>query len=147
MLGIPRELVKHALNVDPKAQPVKQPLRRFNKPKCKAIAAKLHRLKRWVHHGNQNIKLGIQPSNCPKEKYCVGRVCVDYIALNKHCPKDPFPLPRIDQIIDSTAGCARLSFLYSYSCYNHINLMWKTKKKQHSSHHTECTIIKLCPSV
>jgi hypothetical protein len=43
MPGVPRELVKHALNVDPKAQLVKQPLRRFDEPKLKAIAAELHR--------------------------------------------------------------------------------------------------------
>jgi hypothetical protein len=42
--------------------------------------------------------------------------------LNKHCPKDPFPLPRIDKIIDSIAGCARLSFLDAYSGYNQIKL-------------------------
>jgi hypothetical protein len=44
MPGVPREPVKHALNVDPKARLVKQPLRRFDEPKRKAIAAKLHRL-------------------------------------------------------------------------------------------------------
>jgi hypothetical protein len=44
MPGVPRELVEHALNVDPKARPVKQPLRWFDEPKRKAIAAKLHRL-------------------------------------------------------------------------------------------------------
>jgi hypothetical protein len=44
MSGVPRELVEHALNVDPKARSVKQPLRRFDEPKCKAIAAELHRL-------------------------------------------------------------------------------------------------------
>ena len=32
------------------------------------------------------------------------RMCVDYTNLNKHCPKDPFRLPRIDQVIDSTVG-------------------------------------------
>jgi hypothetical protein len=42
--GVPMELVKHALNVDPKARPVKQPLRRFDEMKRMAIAAKLHRL-------------------------------------------------------------------------------------------------------
>jgi hypothetical protein len=36
-------------------------------------------------------------------------VCVDYTSLNKHCPKDPFPLPRIDQIIDWTEGCVMSS--------------------------------------
>jgi predicted nucleotidyltransferase len=44
MPGVPRELLEHALNVDPKACRVKQPLRRFDEPKHIAIAAKLHRL-------------------------------------------------------------------------------------------------------
>jgi hypothetical protein len=44
MPGVPRELVEHALNVDPKAKPVKQPLRQFDKPKRKSIASELHRL-------------------------------------------------------------------------------------------------------
>ena len=40
----------------------------------------------------------------------------------KHCPKDPFGLPRIDQVIDSTAGCVLLSFLDCYSGYHQIAL-------------------------
>jgi len=47
-------------------------------------------------------------------------MCVDYTSLNKACPKDPFPLPRIDQIIDSTSGCEILSFLDAYSGYHQI---------------------------
>jgi hypothetical protein len=50
------------------------------------------------------------------------RMCIDFTALNKHCPKDYFPLPQIDQIIDSTVGCERLSFLDAYSGYNQIRL-------------------------
>jgi hypothetical protein len=38
-------------------------------------------------------------------------MCIDYTDLNKHCPKDPFPLPRIYQVVDSTAGSVLLSFL------------------------------------
>jgi hypothetical protein len=38
-------------------------------------------------------------------------MCVDYIGLDKACPKDPFPLPRIDQIVDFMSGCEILSFL------------------------------------
>ena len=48
------------------------------------------------------------------------RMCVDYTSLNKACPKDPFPLPRIDQVVDSTAGCETLSFLDAYSGYHQI---------------------------
>jgi hypothetical protein len=46
------------------------------------------------------------------------RMCVGYTDLNKHCPKDPFGLPRIDQVVDSTAGCSMLSFLDCYSGYH-----------------------------
>jgi hypothetical protein len=44
MPGVPRELIEHALNVDPKVKPVKQPLRIFDEPQRKAIASELHRL-------------------------------------------------------------------------------------------------------
>jgi hypothetical protein len=59
----------------------------------------------------------------------VRQMCVNYTSLKKHCPKDPFPLPRIDQIIDATAGCARLSFLDAYSGYNQIKLKKEDKEK------------------
>ena len=49
-------------------------------------------------------------------------MCVDYTDLNKHCPKDPFGLPRIDRIVDATAGPALLSFLDCYLGYHHIAL-------------------------
>ena len=45
------------------------------------------------------------------KKNSTWRMCVDYTDLNKACPADPFALPRIDQIIDATAGCDRLCFL------------------------------------
>jgi hypothetical protein len=50
------------------------------------------------------------------------RICVDYTNLNRHCPKDPFALPRINQVIDSTAGYVLLSFLDCYSGYHQIAL-------------------------
>ena len=49
-------------------------------------------------------------------------MCVDYTDLNKHCPKDPFGLPHIDQVMDSTAGCSLLYFLDFYSGYHQIAL-------------------------
>jgi hypothetical protein len=64
-----------------------------------------------------------------KKNTDVQKVCVDYTSLNKHYPKDPFPLPQIDQIIDSTAGCARLSFLDAYSGYNQIKLKKEDEEK------------------
>jgi hypothetical protein len=56
-------------------------------------------------------------------------MCVDYTNLNKHCPKDPFGLPRIDQVVDSTADCSMLSFLDCYSGYHQINLAKEDKDK------------------
>ncbi|KAI5323141.1 hypothetical protein L3X38_032213 [Prunus dulcis] len=45
---------------------------------------------------------------------------MDYTDLNKACPKDNFPLPRIDQLIDSTSDNQLLSFMNAYSGYNQI---------------------------
>jgi hypothetical protein len=56
-------------------------------------------------------------------------MCIDYTDLNKHCPKDPFGLPRIDQIVDLTAGSALLSFLDCYSEYHQIALRIEDKSK------------------
>jgi hypothetical protein len=47
-------------------------------------------------------------------------MCIDYTCLNKACPKDPFPLPRIDQIVDSTSECDLLCFLDAYSGFYQI---------------------------
>ncbi|KAM1793744.1 hypothetical protein ACFX11_034296 [Malus domestica] len=48
------------------------------------------------------------------------RMCVDYTNLNKGCPKDSFPLPLIDRLIDSMAGCELLSSMDAHSRYNQI---------------------------
>jgi hypothetical protein len=47
-------------------------------------------------------------------------MCVDYTGLNKACSKDLFPWPRIDQVVDSTAGCETLCFIDAYSEYHQI---------------------------
>ena len=56
-------------------------------------------------------------------------MCVDYTDLNKHCPKDLFGLPRIDEVVDSTAGCELLCFLDCYSGYHQIALKEEDKIK------------------
>jgi hypothetical protein len=57
-----------------------------------------------------------------KKKGGKWRMCVDYTGLNKACPKVPYPLPRINQIVDSTAGCETLSILDAYSGYHQIKM-------------------------
>ena len=46
------------------------------------------------------------------------RMCVDFTNLNHACPKDSFPLPKIDQLVDSTARHKLLTFMDAFSGYN-----------------------------
>ena len=57
------------------------------------------------------------------------RMCVDFTDLNKACPKDSFPLPRIDQLVDSTAGHKLLSFMDAFSGYNQIRMAEEDQEK------------------
>ncbi|KAK1626491.1 hypothetical protein QYE76_000806 [Lolium multiflorum] len=123
MPGIPRELAEHALNVDPKAKHVQQMMRRFSEPKRKAIGEEVNRLRMaGFIRELKEAEWITNPVMVPKKDTTALRMCIDYTSLNKHFPKDHFPLPRIDQIVDSTAGCDRLSFLDAYSGYNQIKL-------------------------
>ncbi|KAK1607610.1 hypothetical protein QYE76_031283 [Lolium multiflorum] len=123
MPGIPRELAEHALNVDPTAKPVQQSMRRFSEPKRKSIGEEINRLRKaGFIRELKEAEWVANPVMVPKKDTTALRMCIDYTGLNKHCPKDHFPLPRIDQIVDSTAGCDRLSFLDAYSGYNQIKL-------------------------
>jgi hypothetical protein len=54
---------------------------------------------------------------------------MDFTSLKKTCPKDPYPLPRIDQIVDSTAGCDLLCFLYAFSGYHQIKMAKEDEEK------------------
>ena len=54
---------------------------------------------------------------------------MDYTDLNEACPKDSFPLPRIDQIVDATAGHRILSFLDAFSRYLQIPMHQSDSKK------------------
>ena len=60
------------------------------------------------------------PVVVPKSNSSKLRLCIDFTDLKKACPKDPFPLPRIDQIVDSTAGCESLCFLDAFFGYHQI---------------------------
>ena len=118
MLGIPREFADHSLEVYEDAKPVKQTTRCLSEPKRLAAGAEIDRLLKA--NFIREIKISTWLANLvlvPKKNTDILGMCIDYTSLNKHCPKDNFPLPRIDQIIDSTAGSQRLSFLDAYSGY------------------------------
>ena len=57
------------------------------------------------------------------------RMCVDYRDLNKACPKDDFPLPHIDTLVDSAASSAMYSFMDGFSGYNQIKMAEADKMK------------------
>jgi hypothetical protein len=121
MPGVPRVLIEHSLNIDRKATPKRQHLRRFVDDRRDTIKKELTKLLadgfiRKVFHPEWLAN----PVFIRKKNSNEWRMCVDYTDLNKHCPKDPFVLPRIDQVIDSTAGCDLLCFLDCYSGYHQI---------------------------
>ena len=122
MPGVPRGLAEHRLRVDSSAKPVKEHLRRSAVQKRKAIGEEVARLLaagfiREIYHSEWLANVVMVPK---KDKSL--RMCIDFKHINRACPKDHFPLPRIDQIVDSTAGCERLSFLDAYSGYHQIRL-------------------------
>jgi hypothetical protein len=108
---VPKELIKHCLIVDPKATLKKQRLQCFTPDKREAIKKELAKLLvvgfiKIVYHP----KWLANPVLVLKKNNSEWRMCVDYTELNRDCPKDPFTLPRIDQVIDSMASCVLLSF-------------------------------------
>jgi putative transposase len=122
MPGVPREVIEHHISVCPQAHPVKQTTRREAPEKQDFIIQEVEKLKqakliREVAHptwiANPVVVLKANGS---------GRLCVDFTSLNKACHKDPYLLPRIDQIIDSTTGCHLVCFLDAFSGYHKIKM-------------------------
>ena len=122
MPGVPRELIEHSLNVSPTTKPIKQKLRQFAQDKKEAIREEITWLlavgfiKEVYHPKWLTNPVLVQKKNNE------WRMCIDYTDLNKHCPKDPFGLHRIDEVVDSTAGCELLCFLDCYYGYHQISL-------------------------
>ncbi|XP_075515468.1 uncharacterized protein LOC142550117 [Primulina tabacum] len=95
LIGISPLISEHQLNILPGSHPVKQKKRHFGPEKDKVIDEQS--TGKW-------------------------RMCVDFRDLNKACPKDHYPLPRIDQLVDSTSGFELLSFMDAYQGYHQIPL-------------------------
>ena len=56
-------------------------------------------------------------------------MCVDFTDFNKACPKDPFPMPKIDKLVDATVGHPRISFLDAFQGYHQIPLALDDQEK------------------
>jgi hypothetical protein len=120
MKGIPREVAEHKLNIKQGSKLEKQCLHRFNDDKCKAIGEEILKLLSAGFICDVYHPEWLANPVPVKKKNKKWMMCVDYTSLNKACPKDYFPLPRIDQVVDSTTGCETLCFLDEYSGYHQI---------------------------
>jgi hypothetical protein len=120
MSGIPREVAEQSLDIHANSRPVRQHLWRFDEEKRRVIREEIHKILavRFIKELFHPEWLANPVLVKKKRRKC--RMCVDYTSLNKACPKVPYPLPRIDQIVDSTVGCETLSFLDAYSGYHQI---------------------------
>ena len=104
MLGIDKKIIQHRLNVNPECKPVQQKRRIFAPEHNKAVTKEVEKLLEVDF-----IKEVFYPdwlANVVMVKKSNGkwRMCDDFTDLNKACPKDIFPLPRNDQLVDLTAG-------------------------------------------
>src|SRR5215216_110931 len=127
--GVPREVIEHHLAVCPHARPVKQKARKQALERQQFIAEEIKKLEaaglvRGVLHPTWLANpVMVRKAN---GKW---RLCIDFTDLNKACLKDPFALPRNDQIVDSTSGCDFLSFLDAYSGYHQIFMSKEDEEK------------------
>src|SRR6266542_3040245 len=121
MPGVPREVIEHSLNVKEGEKPAKERLHGFSQDRKEAIRDELtklmaaHFIKEVYHPDWLANPVLVKKKN---GKWCM---CVDYTDLNKACPKDLFRLPRINQVVDSTAGSELLCFLDAYSGYHQVS--------------------------
>ena len=120
MTGIHPLVASHRLNILLSSRPVRQKVRRFHPDRQKIIRDEVDKLLEAGFIREMEYQDWLANVVVVLKKKGKWRVCVDYTNLNNACPKDSFPLPRIDQIVDSTTGQGMLSFLNAFSGYHQI---------------------------
>jgi hypothetical protein len=122
MPGITRDVAEHSLDILPHSRAIQQRLCRFDGERRRAMGVELRKLLEAGFNKEVFHPTWLANPVLVKKKNGKWQMCVDYTSLNKACLKVPFPLPRIDQIVDSTAGCELLCFLDTYSRYHQIKM-------------------------
>ena len=118
--GISPELACYSLNIGSEHRPIVQKWRKLAPERATTVLEEVGCL--LTSGAIREIQYPVWLSNTVvvKKKNGKWRVCIDFTDLNKACPKDPFPLPRIDQLVDLASGHARLSFLNAFQGYHQI---------------------------
>jgi hypothetical protein len=129
MVGINPNIISHKLNVDPSHKPIKQKRRKFAPERNKVINDEVDNLLKTGKIREVTYPDWLANVVVVQKKNGKWRVCIDFTDLNKACPKDPFPLPHIDAMVDATAGHELLTFMDAYSGYNQI-LMHKDDQEK-----------------
>ena len=127
--GLDLNFICHHLNVNPSVIRKKQPPRRSSKEHSDAVKEEVVKLKRAGAKKEVFYLEWLANTVVVRKKSRKWRVCVDFTDLNKACPKDPFPMPRIDQLVDAIIGHPRMSFLDAFQGYHQIPLALDDQEK------------------
>jgi hypothetical protein len=120
LVGVSRTIIEHSLGIDPSVRPKKQRLRKMSDEKTVGAKAEVHRLLEANFIEPVAYPTWLANVVMVQKKSGKWRMCIDFTSLNKVCPKDNFPLPQIDKIVDSAAGCEVMSLLDCFSGYHQI---------------------------
>lgn len=116
--GMDPDFICHHLNVNPNVVSKKQPPRHSSREHAEAVKEEVTKLKRAKAIKEVFYPEWLANTVLVKKKNETWRVCLDFMDLNKACPKDPFPMPRIDQLVDATIGHSQISFLDAFQGYH-----------------------------
>ena len=116
--GMDPEFIVHKLNVDPSFPPKKQKPKRSAKEHVEVVRSEVRRLREAGVIREAFFREWLASTVVVKKKNDKWRVCVDFTDLNRACPKDPFLMPKIDQLVDATYGHSRMSFLDAFQGYH-----------------------------
>ena len=121
MGGIDPAVITHRLNISPSFKPIKQK-RSFTLERQKAIDEEVNKLLQAKAIREVEYLDWLANVDLVKKANCKWRLCIDFTDINRACPKDSFPLPRIDLILEATAGHKLLSFMDAFLGYNQIRM-------------------------
>ena len=120
--GVDPSFICHHLNVNPSITPGKQPPRRSSREHSDAVKDEVMKLKQVGAIKEVFYPKWLANTVMVKKQTGKWRVCVDFTDLNKACPKDPFSMPRIDQLMDAIVGHPWMCFLDTFQGYHQIPL-------------------------